>query len=80
MLSFKQFIAEKRPVIASNKIETNKASLVKRLKGDGWESHGGTNHEKFKHPTKKEHVIVLPYHRDISIGVARQVHQQAGYI
>jgi predicted RNA binding protein YcfA (HicA-like mRNA interferase family) len=74
MLSFKGFVAEKK-----NAIETNKAALVKRLKADGWVSHGGTNHEKYKHHTNKN-VIVLPYHRDISIGVARQAHQHAGYI
>lgn len=79
MLTFKEFLAEKRPMVASNKIETNKAALAKRLNKDGWKSVGGTNHEKFRHHTNKN-VIVLPYHRDISIGVARQVHQQAGYI
>jgi predicted RNA binding protein YcfA (HicA-like mRNA interferase family) len=73
MLSFKEFLLEK-PVI-----DTNRESLKKRLRSDGWVSGGGTNHEKFKHPTNSR-VIVLPYHRNISIGVARDAHKAAGYI
>ena len=74
MLSFKEFIVEKRPVIT-----TDGPDLRRRLSRDGWVSSGGTNHEKFKHPDKPTSIL-LPYHRDISIGVARQAHKIAGYI
>ena len=43
-----------------------------RLKLEGWvEEHGG-EHDKFKHPQRKGRIIV-PRHRTLSLGVARQI-------
>ena len=61
------------------KIETNRRKIVKRLKADGWvEGHGG-DHDVYKHPARKGRII-LPRHREISPGVARDIAKIAGWL
>ena len=51
--------------------ETNRQKIISRLKQEGWlEEHGG-EHDKFKHPERKGRIII-PRHRTLSSGVARQ--------
>lgn len=58
--------------------ETNRAKVVRRLEGDGWINEGGANHDVFKHPSKLG-IIVVPRHRTLSPGVARQIAKVAGW-
>lgn len=54
--------------------------LIKKLKADGWFKVGGKgDHEKFKHPFKKGHVIVPHPRKDIAIGTLRNIYKQAGW-
>lgn len=58
--------------------EADRQKVVARLKHEGWlEEHGG-EHDKFKHPQRKGRIIV-PRHRTLSPGVARQIAKQAGW-
>lgn len=58
--------------------ETNRQKVVSRLKLEGWvEEHGG-QHDKFKHPHRKGRIVV-PRHRTLSPGVARQIAKCAGW-
>ncbi|HTT82608.1 MAG TPA: type II toxin-antitoxin system HicA family toxin [Rhizomicrobium sp.] len=60
--------------------ETNTARVLGRLVREGWElaRHGGS-HDLYRHPTKPG-VIVVPRHRTLSAGVARQIAKIAGWI
>jgi predicted RNA binding protein YcfA (HicA-like mRNA interferase family) len=60
-------------------IETNTRKVVARLKQDGWKAIGGGKHDKFEH-TDRPYPIVVPRHRELSIGVARSIARQAGWI
>ena len=58
--------------------ETDRQKVVSRLTQEGWlEQHGGA-HDKFKHPRRKGRIVV-PRHRTLSPGVARQIAKQAGW-
>lgn len=76
MIGFKEFMLAE---MARPNIETNKTAIVKRLSREGWNTEDNNKHMKIKHPTKPG-IIILPNHKDISIGVARQVHKVAGWI
>jgi predicted RNA binding protein YcfA (HicA-like mRNA interferase family) len=59
-------------------VERNPLKVVERLKQEGWiEEHGG-KHDKFKHPRRAGRIIV-PRHRTLSGGVARQIAEAAGW-
>ncbi len=58
--------------------ETNCQKVVSRLKREGWIVEHGREHDKFKHPDRKGRIIV-PRHRVLSLGVARQIAKQAGW-
>lgn len=60
-------------------VETNTKKIVQRLKRDGWRNMGGGSHDKFEHPTRGA-IIVVPRHREQSIGVARSIAKSAGWI
>jgi predicted RNA binding protein YcfA (HicA-like mRNA interferase family) len=60
------------------KAETNRTKVAARLKRDGWiERHGG-DHDVYKHPNRPGRIIV-PRHRELSLGVARAIAQEAGW-
>ncbi|MDB5534414.1 MAG: hypothetical protein JWO28_2729 [Hyphomicrobiales bacterium] len=59
--------------------ETNTRKVIARLKRDGWVEVDGSKHSKFEHPNKP-YPIIVPRHRELSIGVAKSIAQQAGWI
>ncbi|RVB79430.1 MULTISPECIES: type II toxin-antitoxin system HicA family toxin [unclassified Mesorhizobium] len=61
-------------------IETNKRKIVTRLLRDGWVNVGGGKHEKYEHPERPEIMIIVPRHREQSLGVARSIARLAGWI
>lgn len=60
-------------------VETNTRKIVARLERDGWVNHGGGSHDLFKHPEKPGRIIV-PRHREQSMGVARSIAKIAGWL
>lgn len=60
-------------------VKTNTRKIVARLKREGWENHGGGNHDVYRHPNKPG-MIVVPRHREVSSGVARSIAKSAGWI
>ena len=60
-------------------LETNRHKIVSRLEDEGWHGEHGSEHDKFKHPERQGRIIV-PRHRTLSPGVARQIAKQAGWI
>ncbi|RYE58543.1 MAG: type II toxin-antitoxin system HicA family toxin [Hyphomicrobiales bacterium] len=63
---------------ALNMIQTNRAAIVKRLKQEGWANRGGSNHDVFTHPDFSRPAVV-PRHRELSKGVARDIARAAGW-
>lgn len=63
-----------RPVL-----ETNRSKVAARLDRDGWEPRHGGDHDVYKHPVRRGRIIV-PRHRTLSLGVARAIAKQAGWI
>lgn len=60
-------------------VETNRADVLERLMKDGWEiARHGSNHDVLKLAGKP--IVVLPRHRTLSPGVARQIAKVAGWI
>lgn len=62
------------------KPETNRSDVVDRLRRDSWTSEGGTKHEKFGHPLRPGVKIMVPRHRTLSPGVARNIASAAGWL
>ena len=60
-------------------VETNRRKVVARLKRDGWQEHHGAKHDKFKHPERPGKRIIVPLHKTLSEGVAREIADQAGW-
>ena len=60
-------------------METSRAKIVSRLRGEGWvlERHGAA-HDLYVHPANPE-VISVPRHKKVSIGVARSIAKAAGW-
>jgi predicted RNA binding protein YcfA (HicA-like mRNA interferase family) len=61
-------------------IETNTRRIVARLKAEGWVEVGGAKHDKFEHPDRPDALLVVPRHREQSLGVARSIARLAGWI
>ena len=60
-------------------METNRARIVRRLESEGWRlTRSSGPHDVFDHPDRAG-VVVVPRHRELSIGVARQIHRVAGW-
>jgi len=60
-------------------LETNRSKIVVRLERDGWKGRSGGAHDVYKHPTRKGRIIV-PRHRSLSIGVAREIAKVAEWM
>ncbi len=58
--------------------ETNRAKIVRRLETEGWKNEGGTNYDKYTKPGMTI-PILLPRHRTLSIGVAKNIAKAAGW-
>jgi mRNA interferase HicA len=57
---------------------TIRREIVARLEREGWVCTHGGEHDKFKHPDKPGRIIV-PRHKSLSLGVARQIAKIAGW-
>ena len=62
------------------RIETDRKTIVDRLRKEGWIGEGGAKHEKFAHPEQPGIKIMEPRHRVLSPGVARNIAAAAGWI
>ncbi|MGE0749243.1 MAG: type II toxin-antitoxin system HicA family toxin [Variibacter sp.] len=60
-------------------IETSARKIIARLKRDGWKDVGGSKHDKFEHPNRP-FAIIVPRHREVSLGVAKSIAKAAGWI
>jgi predicted RNA binding protein YcfA (HicA-like mRNA interferase family) len=60
--------------------ETNTRKIVSRLKREGWTLIHGGKHDKFEHPDKPGVLIVVPRHKEVSRGVAKDAAEKAGWI
>jgi predicted RNA binding protein YcfA (HicA-like mRNA interferase family) len=58
--------------------ETNRSRIVARLERDGWQGRAGGKHDVFKHPARPGRIVV-PRHRVLSPGVAREIAKVAGW-
>jgi len=59
--------------------ETNRLRVVARLSRDGRISEGGAKHEKFAHADKPGLQVLVPRHKILSRGVARNIAKAAGW-
>jgi predicted RNA binding protein YcfA (HicA-like mRNA interferase family) len=60
--------------------ETNTRKVVARLLREGWRKLHGGNHDKFEHPARSGVLLIVPRHRELSPGVARDIAKKAGWI
>ena len=60
-------------------METNTRKIIARLERDGWLKATGGKHDKYTHPGKPGVLIVVPRHREQSLGVARSIAKSAGW-
>jgi predicted RNA binding protein YcfA (HicA-like mRNA interferase family) len=61
------------------KPEINRSSIVARLEREGWVSEGGAKHDKFANPAKPGVKIMVPRHKTLTPGVARNIARAAGW-
>jgi predicted RNA binding protein YcfA (HicA-like mRNA interferase family) len=59
-------------------VETNTRKVVARLEREGRINRGGGSHDIYKHPDKPGRIVV-PRHRELSLGVARSIAKLAGW-
>ena len=59
--------------------ETDRATIVRRLKREGWIARHGKKHDVFTNPAKPETSIVVPRHRTLSLGVVHVIVKAAGW-
>jgi predicted RNA binding protein YcfA (HicA-like mRNA interferase family) len=59
---------------------TNSRDIKRRLEQDGWQLERiAGSHHVFKHPSKRD-TIVLPHPRkDLGLGLVRAIYKQAGW-
>jgi predicted RNA binding protein YcfA (HicA-like mRNA interferase family) len=60
--------------------ETNTRKVVARLKRERWRHFAGARHDKFEHPENPGMTLIVPRHRELSPGVARDIARKAGWI
>jgi predicted RNA binding protein YcfA (HicA-like mRNA interferase family) len=60
-------------------LETNTRKVVARLEREGWQKRDSGGHDIYKHPSQPGRIIV-PRHREQSIGVARSIAKVAGWL
>lgn len=61
-------------------VERNSRKIISRLKREGWTQLHGGKHDKFEHPHRPGVLIVVPRHKQVSIGVAKDAAQKAGWV
>jgi len=62
-----------------NEIELARRAIEARLVAEGWVMRHGGSHDVFRHPDRSDKIVV-PRHRTLSLGVARNIAKQAGWI
>ena len=60
--------------------ETNTRKIIARLEREGWQKVHGGSHDKFEHPARSGLTLIVPRHREVSPGVARDIARKAGWI
>jgi len=60
--------------------ETNTRKIVARLQREGWRKAHGGSHDKFENPAQPGLTLIVPRHREVSPGVARDIAKKAGWI
>ena len=60
--------------------ETNTRKIIARLEREGWRNVGGGRHDQFEHVESPNVLLIVPRHRDVSFGVARDIAIKAGWI
>jgi len=66
--------------MARQSLELSREKVLARLKREGWIARTGGSHDIFTHADKPQRIIVLPRHRTLSPGVARNTAKAAGWI
>jgi hypothetical protein len=62
-----------------SKPETSRDRIVSRLASEGWLIEGGAKHDKFAHPERPRMKIMVPRHKTLTPGVARNIAKAAGW-
>jgi predicted RNA binding protein YcfA (HicA-like mRNA interferase family) len=62
-----------------SRMELNRKKVISRLEREGWNSLGGKEHDKFRHPLKPG-VVIVPRHSELTMGVARSIAKAAGWM
>ena len=60
-------------------VETNTRRIVSRLLREGWTRVGGGSHDKFSNADRPGALIIVPSHREVSAGVARDIAKKANW-
>lgn len=60
-------------------LETDRGKVIARLKTEGRVSEGGAKHDKFSRPDKPGVKIMVPRHKTLTPGVARNIAKAAGW-
>ena len=60
-------------------VETSRNKIVARLLRDGWDLEGGAKHDKFAHSDRPGLKIMVPRHKTLTPGVARNIAAAAGW-
>jgi predicted RNA binding protein YcfA (HicA-like mRNA interferase family) len=60
--------------------ETTTRKVIARLEREGWVKTHGARHDKFDHETNPKITLIVPRHRELSPGVARDIAKKAGWI
>jgi predicted RNA binding protein YcfA (HicA-like mRNA interferase family) len=61
-------------------LETNTRKIIARLEREGWVNVGGGKHDKFTNALRPGVAIIVPRHREQSLGVARSIAKAAGWL
>jgi predicted RNA binding protein YcfA (HicA-like mRNA interferase family) len=59
--------------------ETSTRKIIARLEREGWEMVHGGRHDKFEHSSHPSMILIVPRHREVSPGVARDLAKKAGW-
>ena len=61
------------------RFETSTRKIISRLENEGWTIEHGTEHDIFRNPNFPQTRLVVPRHRELSPGVARDIAKKAGW-
>ena len=60
--------------------EINTRKITARLIREGWVKAPGSKHDKFDHANHPEKTLIVPRHREVSPGVARDIAKKVGWV